>query len=53
VGEAPGRLSEWVHHVEVPDGERPRDGDCLQCLRWEMSLPGVELAPFTSPHDVL
>jgi hypothetical protein len=22
-------------------------------LRWEMSLSGVELAPFTAPHDVL
>jgi hypothetical protein len=29
VGEAPRRLSEWPHHVEVPDGERPRDGDGL------------------------
>jgi hypothetical protein len=23
VGKAPRRLSEWTHHVEVPDGERP------------------------------
>jgi hypothetical protein len=53
VAKALGRLSEWAHHVEVPDGERPRDGDCLQCLRQEMSLSGVELAPFTAPHDVL
>jgi hypothetical protein len=53
VGEAPGRLSEWTHHVEVPDGERPRDGDRLQHLRREMSLSSVELAPFTTPHDVL
>jgi hypothetical protein len=41
VGEAPGYLSEWTHHVEVPDGEGPRDGDCLQCLRQEMSLSSV------------
>jgi hypothetical protein len=53
VGEAPGRLSEWTHHVEVPDCEGPCDGDCLQLLRREMSLSSVELAPFTAPHDVL
>jgi hypothetical protein len=29
VGEAPGCLSEWPHHVEMPDGERLRDGDGL------------------------
>jgi hypothetical protein len=53
VGEAPGRLSEWTHHVEVPDGEGPRGGDCLQRLRHEMSLSSAELAPFIAPHDVL
>jgi hypothetical protein len=53
VGEAPGCLSEWTHHVEVPNGERPHDGDCLQCLRRKMSLSSVELAPFTVPYDVL
>jgi hypothetical protein len=52
-GEAPKRLSEWTHHVEVPDCEGSRDGDCLQRLRREVSLPGVELATFTAPHDVL
>jgi hypothetical protein len=53
VGEAPGCLSERSHHVEVPNCEGPRDGDCLQCLRRKVSLPGVELASFTVPHDVL
>jgi hypothetical protein len=53
VGEASGRLSERTHDAEVPDREGPRDGDCLQCLRREVSLSGVELAPFTAPHDVL
>jgi hypothetical protein len=53
VGEAPARLSKWAHHVEVPDGEGPRDGDCLQRLRREMSLSSVELEPLTVPHDVL
>jgi hypothetical protein len=33
MSEAPGCLSEWTHHVEVPDGERPRDGDGLEHLR--------------------
>jgi hypothetical protein len=46
-------LSEWPHHVEVPDDESPRDGDGLQSLRREVSLSSVELAPFTSLHDVL
>jgi hypothetical protein len=53
VGEAPGRLLEWPHHVEVPDGKGPCDGDCLQRLCREVSLPGIKLAPFTVPHDVL
>jgi hypothetical protein len=53
VGEAPERLSEWANHVEIPDGEGPRDGDCMQRLRREISLSGVELAPLTAPHDVL
>jgi hypothetical protein len=35
-------LSEWRHHVEVPDGKRPCDGDGLKNLRWEMSLSSVE-----------
>jgi hypothetical protein len=53
VGEAPRRLLEWPHHVEVPDGKGPRDGDCLERLRWEVSLSSIELEPFTTPHDVL
>jgi hypothetical protein len=53
VGEAPGCLLERTHHVKVRDCEGPRDGDCVQCLRREVSLSGVELAPFTALHDVL
>jgi hypothetical protein len=53
LSEAPGRLSERSHHVEVPHGERPRDGDGLKRLCWEMSLSGVKLAPFTASYDVL
>jgi hypothetical protein len=53
VGEAPGCQSERSHHVEVPDCKGPRDGDCLRRSRQEVSLPSVELTPFTAPHDVL
>jgi hypothetical protein len=53
MGEAPGHLSERSHHIEVPDGERARDWDSLKRLRQEVSLSSVELASFTTPHDVL
>jgi hypothetical protein len=53
VSEAPGRLSERSHHVEVPEGKRPRDGDGLERLRREMSLSSIELTPFTASYDVL
>jgi hypothetical protein len=53
VRKAPGRLSEWPHHVEVPHGERPCDGDGLERLRWEMVLSCIELAPLTAAYDVL
>jgi hypothetical protein len=52
MSEALWRLSEQSHHVEVPDGERPRDQDCLERLRREVSLSSVELAPFTASYDV-
>jgi hypothetical protein len=53
VGKAPGRLLEWTHDVEVSYREGPHDGDRLQCLHQEVSLPGVELALFTALHDIL
>jgi hypothetical protein len=53
VGEAPGHLSERPHHVEVPDGESPCDGDGLECLCQEVSLSSVELTPLTASYDVL
>jgi hypothetical protein len=53
MSEAPGRLSERPHHVKVPDGVRPRDGDGLKRLRREVSLSSIELAPFTTPYDVI
>jgi hypothetical protein len=37
----------------VPDSKRPREGDNLKRLHWEVSLSSVELAPFTTLHDVL
>jgi hypothetical protein len=45
VHESPGCLSEWPHHVEVPHGKRPCDGDGLERLCREMGLSSVELAP--------
>jgi hypothetical protein len=53
MSEASECLSERPHHVEVPDGERPRDGDGLKRLRREVSLSSVELTPFTASYDVL
>jgi hypothetical protein len=53
MGEAPERLSERSHHVEVPDGEGPRDGNCMQFLCRVVSLPSVELTPFAASHNVL
>jgi hypothetical protein len=46
-------LSEWRHHVEVPHSEWPGDGDRLKCLRREVSLSSVELAPLESTYNVL
>jgi hypothetical protein len=51
VVEAPECLSERPYHVEVLGRERPRDGDRLQHLRRKVSLPSVELAPFTASHN--
>jgi hypothetical protein len=46
-------LLEWPHHVKVPNGERPRDGDGLERLRREMGLSSVELTPLATPYNVL
>jgi hypothetical protein len=46
-------LSERPHHVEVPHSECPGDGDCLKCLRREVSLSSVELAPLAATYNVL
>jgi hypothetical protein len=51
--EAPERLSERPHHVEVPHSKRPCDGYGLKCLCWEVSLSSVELVSLAAPHNVL
>ena len=53
MGEAPGHLFEWPNWVEPPDREGPRDGDHLECLGWEVSLPSVVLTPFACAYDLL
>jgi hypothetical protein len=53
VCEVPGCLSEQPHHVEVPHGKRPCDGDGLERLRWEMGLSSMELAHLAAAYDVL
>ena len=46
VGVAPGCLFERSNQIEPPDHEGPRDGDHLECLGQEVSLPSVVLTPF-------
>ena len=53
MGEAPGRLFEWPNQIKPPDHEGPRDGDHLECLGREVSLPSVVLAPFAGAYDLL
>ena len=53
VGKAPERLFEWPNQVEPLDHEGPRDGDHLECLGQEVSLPCVVLTPFIGAYDLL
>ena len=53
VGEAPGRLFERPNQVEPPDHEGPCDGDHLEYLGKEVSLPSVVLTPFVGAYDLL
>ena len=53
VGEAPGHLLERPNQIEPPDHKGPRDGDHLECLGREVSLPSVVLAPFAGAYDLL
>ena len=53
MGEAPGRLFEWPNQVEPLDREGPHDGDHLERLGQEVSLPSVVLTPFASAYNLL
>ena len=53
VGVSSGCLLERSHQIEPPDHEGPRDGDHLDCLGQEVSLPSIVLAPFVGPYDLL
>ena len=49
---APGRPLEGPYQVEPPDCERPRDGDRLERLGQQVSLPSIVLASFGA-YDLL
>ena len=53
MGEAPRCLFEWPNQVEPPDRKGPRDGDRLECLGQEVSLPSVVLTPFVGAYNLL
>ena len=53
VGVSSGRLFEKPNQIEPLDHKRPRDGDHLECLGQEVSLPSVVLAPFAGAYDLL
>ena len=53
MGEAPRHLFEWPDQVEPLDHEGPRDGNHLECLGREVSLPSVVLTPFAGAYDLL
>ena len=53
MSEAAWAIFEGSHHVEAPNREWPGGGDGLQLLRWQVSLPSVELASFTPTDNLL
>ena len=53
MGEGPKRLFEWPNQIEPADHEGPCDGDHLECLGREVSLPSVVLTPFAGAYDLL
>ena len=53
VGVALGRLFEGSNQIEPPDRKGPRDGDHLEHLGQEVSLPSIVLAPFVGAYDLL
>ena len=53
MGEAPGHLFEWPNQIESLDRKGPCDGDHLECLGREVSLPSVVLTPFAGAYNLL
>jgi hypothetical protein len=53
VSVAPGRLSQGPDDVQPPHGERPCDGNRLKGVSREISLTGIELAPFAGAYDLV
>ena len=53
MGVAPGRSFERSDQIKPLDCEWPHDGDHLECLGQEVSLPSVVLTPFVGAHDLL
>ena len=49
---APGCPLDMSDQIEPPDHERPCDGDCLECLGWQVGLPSIVLTPFTGAHNL-
>jgi hypothetical protein len=50
VGEAAGCPFQWSDKVEPLNGERPRDGNGLQGVCWEMGLSRIVLATFAGVY---
>ena len=53
MGVSSGRLLERSNQIESPNHEGPRDGDHLECLGQEVSLPSVVLTPFVGAYNLL
>ena len=49
---APGHPLERSDQIEPPNLEWPRDGDCLECLCWQVGLLSVVLTPFIGAHNL-
>ena len=52
MGVASGRLLERSNQSKPLDHQGPHDGDHLECLGQEVSLPSVVLTPFVGAHNL-
>jgi hypothetical protein len=52
VGVTSRHLLEGPNLIKPPNRERPRDGDGLERLGWQMGLPRVVLTPFAGAYNV-